>query len=66
MKNLNPEQRQKRAAAHAAAACATTTLWTNWPHPIRSTKPKSKKVFTPKTRSYKLARSFKAGHGRYS
>jgi hypothetical protein len=60
------EQRQKITAAHATAEQLTATIWPNWPHAIPSTLKKSKKVYVPRTPKFKVARGFKAGHGRYS
>jgi hypothetical protein len=62
--NLDQDRLRKRQAAHAAAANSDATLWPNWCHSTKPTKPR--KEFRAKTPRYAIARGFRAGYGLYS
>lgn len=68
MTTLTSDQRIKRAAAHANAARSDATIVKNFPHPMepqQSKRAPKRKTFVPRS-SFELARSFRAGHGRFS
>ena len=66
MKTLDPDQPNKRAAAHAAGARSAATLCRNWPQSVKPKKLKPMKLDRSRTPRFVVAQAFRSGHGLYS